>query len=61
MAKVEYRSERLERTDTEETLAQLNRWGEQGWQVIQIDRSADGFEVWLSRAVPIMAGGGFQR
>ena len=57
MAKVEYRSERLERTDTEGTVAQLNRWGEQGWQVIQIDRSADGFEVWLSRELPIGAGG----
>ena len=57
MAKVEYRSERIKRTDTEGTVAQLNRWGEQGWQVIQIDRSADRFEVWLSRELPIAAGG----
>ena len=57
MAKVEYRSERIERTGTEGTVAQLNRWGEQGWQVIQIDRSADTFEVWLSRELPIVAGG----
>ena len=57
MAKVEYRSERIERADTEGTVAQLNRWGEQGWQVIQIDRSADTFEVWLSRELPIVAGG----
>ncbi len=57
MAKVEYRSERLERTDSEGTVAQLNRWGEQGWQVIQIDRSEDGFEVWLSRELPFAAAG----
>ena len=57
MPKVEYRSERLEQTDTEAAVAQLNRWGEQGWQVIQIDRSEGGFEVWLSREIPTMAAG----
>ena len=57
MAKVEYRSERIERTDAKGTVAQLNRWGEQGWQVIQIDRSTDGFEVWLSRELPLVAAG----
>ena len=57
MPKVEYWSERLEQTDTEAAVAQLNRWGEQGWQVIQIDRSEGGFEVWLSREIPTMAAG----
>ena len=57
MPKVEYRSERLEQTGTEAAVAQLNRWGEQGWQVIQIDRSEGGFEVWLSREIPTMAAG----
>ena len=57
MPKVEYRSERLEQTDTEAAVAQLNRWGVQGWQVIQIDRSEGGFEVWLSREIPTMAAG----
>ncbi len=57
MPKVEYRSERLDQTDTEAALTQLNRWGEQGWQAIQIDRSGDGFDVWLSRELPVMASG----
>ena len=57
MPKVEYRAERLEQTETQAAVAQLNRWGEQGWQVIQIDRSEDGFEVWLSRELPVMAAG----
>ena len=57
MAKVEYRSERLEQTDTEAAVLQLNRWGAQGWQVIQIDRLDDGFEVWLSREHQLLASG----
>ena len=57
MAKVEYRSERLEQTEAEAVVAQLNRWGEEGWHVIQVDRSGDGVQVWLSREVPIMAAG----
>lgn len=57
MPKVEYRSERLDQTDTEAALTQLNLWGEHGWQVIQLDRSEDGFEVWLSRELPVMAAG----
>lgn len=57
MPKVEYRSERLDQTDTEAALTQLNLWGEQGWQVVQIDRSEGGFDVWLSRELPVMAAG----
>ena len=57
MPKVEYRSERLDQTDTEAALTQLNLWGEQGWQAVQIDRSEGGFDVWLSRELPVMAAG----
>lgn len=57
MAKVEYRSERVERADPGAAVAHLNRWGEEGWQVFQLDRTDDGYQVWLSRELPIMAGG----
>ncbi len=57
MPKVEYRSERLEQTDTEAAVTQLNRFGGEGWQVIQLDRSEGGFDVWLSRELPVMAAG----
>lgn len=57
MAKVEYRSERLEQTEAEAVVAQLNRWGEEGWHLIQVDPSGTGVQVWLSREVPVMAAG----
>ncbi len=57
MAKVEYRSERVEHADPEAAVARLNRWGGDGWQVFQMDPTDDGYQVWLSREVPISAGG----
>ena len=57
MAKVEYRSERLDENDSEQAVAQLNRWGAQGWQVFHMERTGDGFQVWLSRALETVAAG----
>ncbi len=57
MAKVEHRSERLEHTEPEAVVAQLNRRGEEGWHLIQVDRSETGVQIWLSREIPVMAAG----
>jgi hypothetical protein len=56
MARVEYRSELLP-GDAEGAVAQLNRWGEAGWQAFQMDAVDSGFRVWLSRELAIAAGG----
>lgn len=56
MARVGYRLELLT-GDAEGAVAQLNRWGEEGWQVFQMDPVDSGFRVWLSREIPIVAGG----
>lgn len=56
MARVEYRYERIEGVG-DEMVAALNRLGEAGWQVFQLEPTAEGYHAWLSREVPIMATG----
>lgn len=56
MARVEYRYERIEGVENEVVTA-LNRLGEAGWQVFQLEPTAEGYHAWLSREVPIMASG----
>ena len=56
MARVEYRYERIEGVG-DEVVPALNRLGEAGWQVIQLEPTAEGYHAWLSRELPIMASG----
>ncbi|MGH2585764.1 MAG: hypothetical protein ACRDJE_12695 [Dehalococcoidia bacterium] len=56
--KVEYRSERIERLGGREAMvAQLNQWGEQGWDVFQIDEIDGALQVWLRRELPATLAG----
>lgn len=56
MATVEYRYERIQGVGNEVVTA-LNRLGEAGWQVFQMEPTVGGYDAWLSREVPIMASG----
>jgi hypothetical protein len=56
MAMVEYRYERIEGVG-DEVVTALNRLGRAGWQVFQLEATAEGYHAWLSREVPIMANG----
>jgi hypothetical protein len=56
MAMVEYRYERIEGVGKEVVTA-LNRVGRAGWQVFQLEPTAEGYHAWLSREVPITASG----
>jgi hypothetical protein len=56
MAMVEYRYERIEGMGNE-VVAALNSLGKAGWQVFQLEPTAEGYHAWLSREVPITASG----
>jgi hypothetical protein len=56
MARVEYRYERIEGVG-DEVVRALNRLGSAGWQVFQLEATAEGYQAWLSREVPLMASG----
>jgi hypothetical protein len=56
MATVEYRYERIEGVG-DEVVTALNRLGRAGWQVFQLEATAEDYHAWLSREVPIMASG----
>gem|GEM_PF-2929907 len=56
MAMVEYRCERIEGV-RDDVVTALNRLGRAGWQVFQLEATAEGYDAWLSREVPIMASG----
>lgn len=56
MARVEYRYQRIEGVGNEVVTA-LNRLGEAGWHVVQLEPTTDGYGAWLSREVPIMSSG----
>jgi hypothetical protein len=53
---VEYHYEHIEGVG-DEVVTALNRLGAAGWQVFQLEPTAEGYQAWLSREVPIMASG----
>jgi hypothetical protein len=57
MVKFEYRFERLAQASSCEPAAALNHWGDQGWQVFQIENTGDLFQVWLRREIPAVLAG----
>ena len=57
MPRMEYKFGQLEETESEAVIARLNSWGDQGWQVIQVDRSDGRVEVLLSRELPLTTAG----
>ena len=53
---IEYRYEHIEGV-RDDVVTALNRLGRAGWQVFHLEATAEGYDAWLSRQVPIMASG----